>query len=163
MKKTLQAVNCLLEKGIIQNYAIAGGMAQFYYIEPSITYDLDLVINIRDIKDSLNPLGEIYKWADENQFILDREHFIIEGIPVQFLIAYNDLISEALLNATGVVLFDENTFILKAEYLMAIMLQTGRLVDKERFARFIQEAEYDEEILESLIRKYNLQRPLSFK
>jgi len=32
MKKTLQKINGLVEKKIIEKYAIAGGMAQFYYI-----------------------------------------------------------------------------------------------------------------------------------
>jgi hypothetical protein len=45
MKETLQKINKLVELGIIEKYAIAGGMGQFYYIEPSLTYDLDLIIN----------------------------------------------------------------------------------------------------------------------
>ena len=44
MKKTLQKINALVELGIIDKYAIAGGIAQFYYIEPSITYGLDIII-----------------------------------------------------------------------------------------------------------------------
>jgi hypothetical protein len=48
MKKTLQILNSLAESGIINEYAIAGGMAQFYYIEPSVTYDLDLIVNFKE-------------------------------------------------------------------------------------------------------------------
>jgi len=46
MKKTLIRINELVELGIVEKYAIAGGMAHFYYIEPSVTYDLDLIVQI---------------------------------------------------------------------------------------------------------------------
>ena len=98
----------------------------------------------------------IYSWAKQNNFQFDGEHIIIEGIPVQFLLAYNDLVSEALGNAFEIKLFDEKTHILKAEYLMAMMIQTGRMVDKERLLRFISESEYDNTFLQSLLLKYNL-------
>jgi len=156
MKKTLIKINELVELGIVEKYAIAGGMAHFYYIEPSVTYDLDLIVQIPGKENILNPLGAIYSWAKQNKFQLDGEHIIIEGIPVQFLLAYNDMVMEALVNADEIKLFDENTYILKAEYLMGMMIQTGRMVDKERLSRFISESEYDKPFLQSLLLKYNL-------
>ncbi len=156
MQKTLKRINQLLELGIITNYAIAGGIAQFYYIEPSITYDLDIVVHISDEEKTLTPLTKIYKWAEKNGYLSEKEHIIIEGIPVQFLLAYNELVKEALNNAASIKLFDENTFIFKAEYLMAIMLQTGRLTDKERLARFFTEADYDKNKFLEIIKRFNL-------
>jgi len=156
MQKTLKRINELLELGIITNYAIAGGMAQFYYIEPSITYDLDIVVHISDEEKTLTPLTKIYKWAEKNGYLTEKEHIIIESIPVQFLLAYNELVKEALNNADNIKLFDENTFIFKPEYLMAIMLQTGRLTDKERLARFFIEAEYDKNKFLEIIKRFNL-------
>lgn len=156
MKKTLRKISELSEEGIIEKYAIAGGMAHFYYIEPSVTYDLDLIVQVPENKNILNPLEIIYTWAKQNNLQFDGEHIIIEGVPVQFLLAYNDLVSEALINAVEIKLFDEKTYILKAEYLMAIMLQTGRMVDKERFVRFISDAEYDKLLLQSLLAQHKL-------
>ena len=46
MKKTLEKINELVDLKVIKKYAIAGGMGQFYYIEPSVTYDLDIVVSI---------------------------------------------------------------------------------------------------------------------
>ena len=157
MRNTLKRINELVEQKIIEKYAITGGMAQFYYIEPSVTYDLDLVVQVRGQKDSLNPLSGIYNWANENGFLIEAEHIIIDGIPVQFLLAYNELIEEALQNCREIIIFKEKTYILQAEYLMAIMLQTGRITDKERLARFFVEAEYNKEKFFELIKRFKLE------
>lgn len=66
MKKTLDKINELLEAKIIRQYAIAGGLGQFYYIEPSITYDLDLVVDIETGESKLISLEPIYRWAKRN-------------------------------------------------------------------------------------------------
>lgn len=156
MKKTLQILNNLVTNGIIKEYAIAGGMAQFYYIEPSVTYDLDLIVNLNLTDNPLTPLTELYKWANDNNFKTEGEHIILGGIPVQFLLPYNDLIAEALKNKKQISLFDEITYILGAEYLMAILLQKGRPIDRERLLRFFDEVDYDKNLFQNLIIRFNL-------
>ena len=164
MKKTLQILNQLIELKIINNYAIAGGMAQFYYIEPSVTYDLDLIVNLPSEENPLTPLTNLYDWADKNKYKIENEHIIIGGIPVQFLLAYNELVNEALNNKLEIKLFEEKTFILKPEYLMAIMLQTGRASDNERLIRFLSEAEFDEIKFNDIIKRFDLSKKyLKFK
>lgn len=156
MKKTFKQLNKLLELGLLKKYAIAGGIAHFYYIEPSVTYDLDLIINIPDDVNNLTPLSEIYNWAKENNYVTQGEHIIIEGVPVQFLLAYNDLVLEALENSSEISLFDEKTFILGAEYLMAIMMQTGRSSDKERLIKFINDADYNKDKFIEILTRFEL-------
>lgn len=156
MKKTLEKINELVDLQIISKYAIAGGMGQFYYIEPSVTYDLDIVISIDSEENKLTPLGSIYRWAEKNNYNPVEEHIVIEGIPVQFLPAYNNLTLEALNNAAEVKLYEVNTYILKPEYLMAIMLQTNRSKDKERLLKFFEEAEFSSELFESILKRFNL-------
>ena len=154
----------MVELEIINEYAIAGGMAHFYYIEPSVTYDLDLIVNITEEQNPLAPLSRLYEWAGENNYRTEDEHIIIGGIPVQFLLAYNELIDEALLKKEKVTIFDETTFILSAEYLMAIMLQTGRASDYERLIRFFNEADYDENKFIDIINRFGLiDKYLNFK
>jgi len=136
-------------------------MAQFYYIEPSVTYDLDLIVHVSGEEKTLDPLFCIYDWADKYGYKTENEHILIGGIPVQFLLAYNDLVKDALDNRNEVILFSEKTYILKAEYLMAIMLQTNRLSDRERFARFLVEAEYNKALFLNIIKKFDLQKEYS--
>ena len=59
-------------------------------------------------------------------------------------------------NKIEITLFEEKTFILGAEYLMAIMLNTGRSIDNERLIRFINEAVFEEDRFNSIIDKYGL-------
>ena len=87
--------------------------------------------------------------------VLD-EHIVIEGIPVQFLPAYNPLIIEAVEQAQEVELFGIKTFIMKPEYLMVIMLDTYRAKDRERLIKFFAESRYSVELFETLTEKFNL-------
>jgi len=156
MKKTLEKINSLVELGIIRNYAIGGAMGQFYYIEPSATYDLDVMLHLNRIENDLDPLREIYNWARKNNHEESNEHIIIDGIPVQFLLAYNELVSEAVDNANKITMFTVETYVMKQEYLMAIMLQTHRNKDLIRLVKFIEESDYDKSLLENIIKKYKL-------
>lgn len=157
MEKTLKKINSLVELGIIRNYAIGGGMGQIYYIEPTVTYDLDVMVHLNTIKENdLDPLRLIFDWAKENNYKDVNEYIMIEGMPVQFLPSYNDLVSEAIDNANKVEMFNTETFVIKPEYLMAIMVETGRNKDKIRLATFLEQYKYDKALFEVILKKYNL-------
>ncbi|MEW6195435.1 MAG: hypothetical protein AB1521_09785 [Bacteroidota bacterium] len=156
MKKTLEQLNKLVELRVIEKYAIGGGIAHFYYIEPSVTYDLDIIIRIRSAKNNLAPLTEIYEWARLNNYEVKEEHIIIENIPVQFLPEYNLLIEEAVNNADEITIFDTKTFIIRPEYLMAIMLQTNRSKDRERLLLFFNQANYSQSVFEKILNNHHL-------
>ncbi len=44
MEKTLQVLNALERDGLFRRYAIGGAMAATFYIEPVLTFDLDVFI-----------------------------------------------------------------------------------------------------------------------
>ena len=95
MKKTLIVLNNLKEAGVIQKYVIVGGIASLFYIEPVVTFDLNLLVRVPDEK-SLAPLSPIYEHLGRLGYTADSEHILIEGIPVQFLLPYNELNREAI-------------------------------------------------------------------
>ena len=121
MEKTFKIINQLKEEGIIKDYAVAGAVASIFYIEPITTYDLDIMIVLKEESDSLISLSTIYDWFRKKGFQFDKEHILIEGIPVQFIPAYSNLVEEALNNSLEKKY--ENTLIkvINAEYLIAIM------------------------------------------
>ncbi len=45
MKQTLDVINRMEADGIIGRYAISGAVAAYYYIEPAVTEDLDLLVS----------------------------------------------------------------------------------------------------------------------
>jgi len=156
MKSTLQIINKLLEIGLIEKYAIGGSIATLFYIEPTVTYDLDILIILADDNESLTPLKKIYEWARKNNYEEVKEHIIIDGTPVQFLPAYNALVVEAVNNSVHKTYDGIDTYVLKPEYLMAIMLDTYRLPDKERLIKFLNQVEIDKALWENLLFKYHL-------
>jgi hypothetical protein len=94
MEKTLQVIEAMARQGIIKAYAIGGGIAATYYIEPVLTYDLDIFFI--PAKEGLDVLEPIYDFAKERGFSTQAESILIEGFPVQFIPAYNNLVREAV-------------------------------------------------------------------
>jgi hypothetical protein len=160
MEKALKIINGLVEKKIIDKYAIGGSIAALFYIEPTVTYDLDIMVLLSGAKNELAPLYDIYEWARANNYEFQKEHIIIEGIPVQILPAFNDLITEAIVNSIPQKYNDIMVNVIGPEYLVAIMLNTYRPIDRERMIRFFKEFELDFNILNKILKKFNLEEKM---
>ena len=154
MEKALQAIEEITRQGIIKAYAIGGGIAATYYIEPVLTYDLDIFFI--PAKEGLDVLAPIYDYAKKRGFKSQAETILIEGFPVQFIPAYNDLVREAVENAATLRYRDIEAKVLKVEYLVAVALQTGRAKDKERVIRLLDEAVIDRAILRRILKSFEL-------
>jgi hypothetical protein len=85
-----------------------------------------------------------------------KEQVVIEGVAVQFIPAYNDLVKEGVINAVMTTYGKTKTFVLRAEYLVATMLQAFRPKDKDRLIKFMEETRLDNVVLDSILLKYNL-------
>ena len=77
-------------------------------------------------------------------------------MPVQFLPAYNSLLEEALAEAREMPYAQTLTRVLGPEHLAAIMVQTGRDKDRQRFSTFMQEAGLDAGTLQSILERHQL-------
>src|SRR5436853_441650 len=100
MEKTLEALNELEATGITARYAIGGAVGLIFYVEPLLTYDLDVFCLLPTQPGALISLSPIYDHLTGQGHSLDREHIIISGIPVQFIPAYNELVVEAVMMAS---------------------------------------------------------------
>ena len=158
MEKALKVINDLLEQGIIKKYAIGGGIAAIFYIEPILTYDVDIFVVPAEENDGLLVLSSLYEYLKKKGYYPDKEHIIIEGFPVQFLPVFNELIDEAVNEAAEKKYKGINTKVMKVEYLIAIMLQTYRPKDKERVLKALNEAEIDWKLLGKILEKFNLKK-----
>lgn len=45
LRKTVEVVAKLAERGVIERYAIAGAVAALNYIQPTLTEDLDILVS----------------------------------------------------------------------------------------------------------------------
>lgn len=70
---------------------------------------------------------------------------VIDGIPVQFLPAYNPLLEEALEHARMVDVEGMPTRVLRIEYLIGVSVQTGRSKDRERVQLLMEAGNVDAE------------------
>ena len=73
------------------------------------------------------------------------------GVP-----AFNSLIKEAVAEARDTTFEQTPTRVLRAEHLVAIMLQTGRNKDRERLASFIGEVPLNETYLAGVLERHRL-------
>lgn len=156
MEKTLKVINDLLENGLIKNYAIGGGIAAVFYIEPILTYDIDIFFVPDEKNEGLLPLSPVYEYLKKRGYSPEKEHIVIEGIPVQFLPVFNELIEEAVNEAVQIEYKNTRVRVMKMEYLIAIMLQTNRQKDRDRVIKAVSEAEIDRNLLDNILDRFNL-------
>jgi hypothetical protein len=157
MKKSLQVLNELEKAGELSRYAIGGAMGALFYIEPTVTYDLDIFVVLPEAPSGLVTLTPLYEALRRRGFEAVGEFVEIESVPVQFLPVYSPLLEEALADARDVFYEDIPTRVLRAEHLVAICLQTGREKDRNRVRLFFEQAELDTEFLASMLIRYQLE------
>lgn len=157
MERTLHVLNELERDGILSRYAIGGAMGAMFYIEPLLTFDLDIIVLLPETKGGLLTLAPLYEALRAKGYAEEGECVVIEGVPVQFLPAYNALLEEALQNARTMSYESTSTKVLGAEHLVAICLQTGRTKDRERVRILQEEADLDSVYLSEILRRHQLE------
>lgn len=156
MEKTLKVLNELERKKIIEKYAIGGGIATIFYMEPVLTYDMDVFIFLPHTSSGLISLSPVYEYLRNKGYKAHQEHLMIEGVPVQFIPAYNALVEEAVKEAREIRYKRTKTRVLRVEHLLAIMLQTNRLKDRTRMAQLLEEAKVETGYLTGILGRHGL-------
>jgi len=70
MKKTLEIINELKQNGLIKDYAIGGGIATIFYVEPFFTFDLDVFIIAakKEKKKNIILLSPIFDYLEDKGY-----------------------------------------------------------------------------------------------
>jgi hypothetical protein len=157
MERTLQVLNDLVRGGVLSRYAIGGAMGATFYVEPVLTFDLDIFVTLPKTVSGLLTLEPLYEALRNRGYIEEGECVSIEGIPVQFLPAHNELLVEAVAEAREFLYEQTPTRVLRAEHLVAIALQTGRDKDRDRVRLLREQAELDKDYLANVLRRYRLE------
>jgi hypothetical protein len=157
MRRTLQILNELVAESDMSRYAIGGAMGATFYVEPILTFDLDIFVLLPQTKSGLLTLAGLYDALRAKGYVEEEECVIIEEVPVQFLPAYNELLEEALQEARDTLYDDIPTRVLRAEHLAAICLQTGRSKDRERVRLLHEQAALDHNYLAGVLARHGLE------
>ncbi len=156
MEKTLQVLNDLERAGVVSRYAIGEAMGATFYVEPVLTFDLDVFVVLPQTRGGLLMLDPLYVALRARGYREEDECVHIEGVPVQFLPAYNALLEEALAEARETRYEATPTRVLRPEHLLAIALQTGRDKDRERVRLLREQARLDQNYLKGVLARHSL-------
>ena len=157
MEKTLHVLNLLEREGVLSRYAIGGAMGATFYVEPVLTFDLDIFVILPETARGLLTLQPLYEALRARGYAEEGECVNIEGVPVQFLPAHNDLLLEALSEAHETLYEQTPTRVLRAEHLAAIAVQTGRDKDHQRVQLLLEQALLDGNYLASVLARHGLE------
>lgn len=156
MRNTLDVLNQLEAAGLFRRHAIGGAIGAIFYMEPFETEDLDVLILLPAGASALAPLAGIFDELRRRGYREDGPYVIVEGVPVQFLVAYNPLVEEAVAQARELPYEDVMTRVPSPEHLAAIMLDTGRAKDRARFAQMCADVSLDSEKLRDIVSRHGL-------
>ncbi len=148
-----RVLNRMRDDGIVAQYAVGGATAVLFYAEPTRTYDLDVFVAFEASGggDALAPLSRVYGWARERGFSPRAEHLMIEGVPVQFLPAYNALARAALAAARLHDYEGVAVRVVDPDHLAALALQAGGARRRERAWQLLEAGAVDRERLRRIL------------
>lgn len=143
--------------GVIGRYAIGGAVGATFYLEPVRTVDVHVFVAIHPEAGSLIITPKpIYDYLTAKGYEAKGEYLVIEGWPVQFLPPTGPLLEEAIAQAREADVEGERTFVISAEHLVAIALETGRAKDKARIIQFVEAEVLNQEHLKDILKHHGL-------
>ncbi|HSY50716.1 MAG TPA: hypothetical protein VLC46_18060 [Thermoanaerobaculia bacterium] len=147
----LRALNAMKQDGVVADYALAGGMAQVFWVEAVPVYDLEVLMT--------HPRATIHVWASEHGYTVRGEHVVIGDIPAQFLTSPGPLTDEAMEHAATLRFGDTDVRVVRPEYLIAMYLHGSARTRqrRERAATLRDEAGIDESLLRDLMNRFALE------
>lgn len=160
LKEAIAVLNELVKRDIVKEYAVGGGTATLAYLEPVLTFDVDVFVVFSDPNrfDVLNPIYSVL--MSEYGATINPDHpetISVCGVLIQFLEAKDGLLRDACRAAKDFDYDGVPVRIFSAEYLMAICMSVGRPKDRQRVGMFIAEHAYNEEDLLKILRAYSLE------
>ncbi len=145
----LETLNGLKRKGVIKDYAIGGGYAVNYYLEPSYTYDLDILVLLGSDAD----YHTLYKHFREAGNKIQNIYIMIGDLPVQFLPSFiSPLFDEAIKKARRITVGGVPSKVVRVEYLIALLLVPFRTKDKIHILSLLELA--DRKVLDETLRRF---------
>ena len=157
IKEVIETINRMQADGVIERYAIGGAVGATFYLEPVATLDVDIFIEFHAEPGSrLVSLEPILKYLRDHGCVMEGEHVVIAGWPVQFLPAGSPLLQEALEKAIERDLDGTPARVFTAEHIAAIALRTGRAKDKARVLQFIEAEALDVGQVREILARHGL-------
>ena len=155
MKRALEVIIDLKEKGLIKDYAIGGAIGALRWTEPFFTYDLDIFVILQEEAEKavVLDLSPIYEYLEKKGYSWQGQWIVIEGIPVDF-VPVDEIGREAVEKAVEVDFEGLKVRVIVPEYLIALFLKAGRDKDMRKIEMLLPKA--DQQKLVNVLNKYGL-------
>jgi len=138
MIEALRTLNQIKRTGVIKDYAIGGGYAANYYLEPILTYDLDIFVLMTTDRE----YSALYQYFRSRKYQIRNVYIDIGGMPVQFLPSFiSPLIDEAIRRAKRIRVKGTPSKVLTVEYLIATLLMALRPKDRMVIPYLLEQAD----------------------
>ena len=133
MEKVIQVLNQMQADGIIESFAIGGGIAAIYYSPALHTDDVDVFfLPVLVQRVVWFHLERIYSYLADLGYYPIKEGILIEDWPVQFVRSLNPYRKRRSSKLTASHVQGNTRSIFSAEHLAAELLRSGRPKDHSR-------------------------------
>lgn len=157
MEDVLKLLNRMQADGVIEKFAIGGGIATIRYLQAYLTDDIDIFISpVVVAPNGLVSFGRIYAYLADLGYNTEREYIRIEEWLVQFVPASESVQEEAVERAERVMFGRTPTLIFSIEHLAAELLRSGRLKDHVRVVALLESGKMNVEIFRGIISRHRL-------
>jgi hypothetical protein len=157
LKTTLEMINQMQADGVIGKYAIGGAVGATFYLEPLATADVDIFVMLPlSPGGSLISVARLYEYLTAHGCRVEGERIVVGDWPVQFLPPHGALEQEALAEGVETEVEGIRTWVLSAEHLIAIALETGRAKDYARIVHFLEQDVVDADTLNRILIRHGL-------
>ncbi len=157
MEKVLETLNRMQADGVMEKFAIGGGIATIRYLEAYLTDDIDVFISPVIVgANGLVSFGRIYEYLRELGYPADREYIKIEDWLVQFVPASESVQEEAVARADRVAFAGVYTLMFSAEHLAAELLRSGRPKDHASVVSLLESEQMDLTVFRDIVSRHGL-------
>lgn len=149
-KKVIKLFESMIKDNIIISYALGGGIAVEYYVNPPATLDIDIFVIVSGR--GLDFMSPVYRYLQKHGAKFVGQHLMFHGNRLDVLPAFG-LTKEAVMYAEVVNIKETTLRIIKPDYLAAILYFVGRKKDEDRIKLMINKSLLTEKFTQ-LVRKY---------
>ena len=159
MEKVIELLNRMQADGVLQEFAIGGGIAFIYYNEPYLTNDIDVFISPVIVgSHGLVSFGQIYEYLQGLGYKFEGEYIRIEDWLVQFVPASESIQEEAVVQAAKVPFAGQFTRMFSREHLAVELLRSARPKDHFRVVSLIESGTVDMVRFHQILNRHDLNK-----
>ncbi len=157
IQEVIKTINKMQADGVMEHYAIGGAVGATFYLEPVATLDVDVFITFKPQAGRLIVSPQpVFDYLKTRGSVIEGEHIVIAGWPVQFLPPSTPLVDEALREAVTRDVDGIPARVFSGEHLAALALQTGRAKDKARLLQFVESGALDAKKFQTILERHDL-------